>query len=454
MTVYFKKIFSKLARFASGEPRPDTPSPQLQEIEELKGSLQRRIQDNEVMAAISQALGETYDLERIFQLIVDSARKVIPGVERAVIHLLEEENQVLRSVAISGFESEGAASASLRRGEGVAGQVIDEGSTINVGDIHRDPRYIRLGKTTPMRSLLVAPVQTRHHRLGTLSLQSDKPNAFSTDDERLVTTLGVQAALAIENASLFTTAEETLKREQAARAHLVQSEKLAAVGRLTASVAHELNNPLQAMQAALFLIQRDPGLSEQSVRDVGVVLDEMERMAKLISMLRETYRPAAINEYVPDSINSLVAEVRTLIDTHLRQNRVDFQFHPDPQIPPILMIRDQIKQVLLNLSLNAVEGMASGGRLVITSQLDPGSRGVWLIVSDDGVGIEPADLPNIFDPFYTTKEKGTGLGLAISYDIIRRHGGQVTVESEVGRGATFRIWLPADSTLSVYQEGS
>jgi signal transduction histidine kinase len=299
-----------------------------------------------------------------------------------------------------------------------------------------------------LRSLLVAPVKTSEKILGTLSVQSETPGVFTPDDERLLTTLGVQAALAIEKAKLYSELEESLRQEKAARARLVQSEKLAALGRIVASVAHELNNPLQAMQNALYLVQLEEDLSQQAREDLKTVLSEVNRMADLIARLREIYRPTASEEFQDESVDMLVEEVHKLLSTHLRHNRVNFEFHPDDDLPLIPIIRDQIKQVILNISLNAIEAMQEGGELRIRTWRHPQKGGVVLTISDTGPSISSKILPYIFDPFMTTKEGGTGLGLAISYDIIQRHHGTIDVQSESGYGTTFTVWLPGEQRFS------
>lgn len=579
-------------------------------------NIQRHLQESQAMAAISRALNETLDLGRVLQLIVNSARQIMPNVVQAVIHLLDEERQALRPAAVAGLRAElGEPDLTMRPGEGIAGRVIAEGSLINVSDVQADPRYLPRGGATHLRSLMVASVQSGTRRLGAISVQSAAPRAFSSEDERLLATLGAQAALAIENARffeverrraeeaealqhvtqtlisrldlvemltavveaiatmancqyvsvfllekdrlvlhshrgysrsaagpysvqldegivgrvartglptlvpdvmkqdedyqardsvprgavqsaigvplihagrtlgvlliesradpparrlddgdlrwlanvgrqlsvaientrLYADLEEALQQEKATRARLVQSEKLAAMGRLVASVAHELNNPLQAIQNALYLVRQDSHLGTQAREDLQVALTEADRMAGLVGRLRESYRSTAVQEFRPESLDTVVEEVRRLIGTHLRHNNVTFEFDPDPALPAVAGIHDQLKQVFLNLCLNAVEAMPGGGRLTIEMRHQPEAGQVLVTVADTGIGIDPAALPNVFDPFYTTKAGGTGLGLAITYDIIQRHNGHVDVESQPGPegGTVFKVWLPA-----------
>ena len=238
--------------------------------------------------------------------------------------------------------------------------------------------------------------------------------------------------------------QAALQHEKSARTQLVQSEKLAALGRIVASVAHELNNPLQAIQNALYLVKMEELPNPQTHEDLEVALSEANRMAELIARLRETYRPTTREEFQPNSINALVIEVERLISTHLRHNNITMRFEPDPNLPAISIIRDQIKQVILNISLNAVESMRNGGTITVRTQNHPKDKMVSLSISDNGPGIRSDILPYVFDPFVTTKEGGTGLGLAITYDIVHRHNGHIEVESVPDQITTFRVWLPAE----------
>jgi len=213
------------------------------------------------------------------------------------------------------------------------------------------------------------------------------------------------------------------------------------MGRLLASVSHELNNPLQAIQNALFLLREEKGISEQGKQDLDIVLSESERMAALIARLRATYRPAQAEDFQPMQINDLIEDVYALIATHLRHNEISFEFYP-ADLPTIPGLADQIRQVLLNLLMNAVEAMTTGGRLTISTQNLKDSDEILLRVSDNGKGIDRVILPNIFDAFVTNKESGTGLGLTITYDIIAKHHGRIQAENNPLNGATFSVWLP------------
>jgi signal transduction histidine kinase len=280
--------------------------------------------------------------------------------------------------------------------------------------------------------------------LGHLAVLHDKRLSHDARSRSILKIFAARAGAELERQRAEAALRQSLRQEQAMRGQLVQAGKLAAMGRLVASVAHELNNPLQVIENALYLINqanRDT-FSDQSENNLALALAETERMAALISRLRETYRPAATEEFRPQLLNDLILEVQRLITTHLRHHHVHFVFEADPALPPIRAIRDQLKQVILNLFLNGAEAMPGGGCLVTRAGIWPDANEVWFSVTDSGVGIAPEDLANVFDPFFTTKPTGTGLGLAITYDIVQRHAGRIEVESQPGYGTTFTVWLP------------
>jgi signal transduction histidine kinase len=205
-----------------------------------------------------------------------------------------------------------------------------------------------------------------------------------------------------------------------------------------------LNNPLQAIQNALFLLRDETILSTQASQDLDIILSETERMAALIERLRSAYRPIRVTDFQPVGLNGLIEDVHTLITTHMRQKNIAFEFHPDPVLPIILGLSDQLRQVVLNLFLNAIEVMEPGGRLTVLTCGLPEQNEIQLIVKDTGPGIDREILPHIFEPFITSKYTGTGLGLTITHDIIQQHYGRIVAENSSEGGAVFKLWLPVD----------
>jgi len=259
---------------------------------------------------------------------------------------------------------------------------------------------------------------------------------------QLMVAVSDQLAVALQKANLYTKLQGALNQEKAMRSQLIQSERLALVGRLLASVSHELNNPIQAIQNALFLIKEEESFSEQGRQDLEIVLSETERMAALIDRLRSAYRPTQSQDYQDVQLNDTVEYVRVLTATYMRHSSIRFEFLPDPDLPPISGIPEQLRQVILNLFMNAIEAMQNGGQLTVRTERLPEQERVLLTFTDTGIGINPEIQPHIFEAFITDKDKGTGLGLTITYDILQQHQGEIQAENNPEGGATFKVWLP------------
>jgi len=247
---------------------------------------------------------------------------------------------------------------------------------------------------------------------------------------------------------LNTALEKALEHEHIMQKQLVQSEKFAAMGRMLASITHEINNPLQTIKNCLYLIQSDLPIESQGYEFLRMASSETERISNLVAQLREVYKPRQENLSNPLSLMDLLDDVHTLLSTHLQDKHVQWlQISTDKVDPAEWMINgipDQIKQVVINISMNAIDAMQpKGGQLKVELIRSPQYNcEVGLRFSDTGPGILPEDLSRMFEPFFTTKSKGLGLGLAISYDIIQRHHGHIVVDSQPGKGATFEVWLP------------
>src|SRR2546427_5808919 len=231
---------------------------------------------------------------------------------------------------------------------------------------------------------------------------------------------------------------------------LFDSEKLAATGRLAASIAHEINNPLEAVQNALYLLQQSVTAAAADRQYLEIASRETQRMSRILRQMLGFYRQAEAMSSI--DVNALVEEAEGLVVKRLRERGVQIANQFDPVIPRIRASADQLKQVLLNLLLNAADSMPKGGTITVATQTGAGTEtevfgrdAVQIQVRDTGQGIPDDVLAQIFEPFFSTKPgKGTGLGLWVSQGIVQSHGGTMRVGSRVGRGTTFTITLPVD----------
>ena len=332
----------------------------------------------------------------------------------------------------------------LSAGEGIVGFTAETDKPFFTNDVDSSISFVRSPFLPETKSQLAVPIKIGREFLGLIDVQQDATAILTEHDLQLVSSVADQLAVALQKAALYADLQDALFQEKAMRSQLVHNEKLSVSGRLLASVSHEMNNPIQAIQNALFLLKEERGISYQGRQDLEIVLSETERMATLLERLRTTYQPASREDFKLVQLNAIIEDVCALICTHLRHNQISFEFDADPALPMIRGLEDQLKQVVLNLFLNAVDAMPGGGHIKITTEYQLESNEVLLIVSDSGPGIEESIFSNIFDAFVTNKERGTGLGLTISHEIIQKHRGRVLAENNPEKGATFRIWLPAD----------
>jgi two-component system NtrC family sensor kinase len=244
------------------------------------------------------------------------------------------------------------------------------------------------------------------------------------------------------------------KTEELARAYhrLVQSEKMASLGKLAAVVAHEINNPLAGILTYSKLVSRmvEKGLNggqrrNEARQHLEVIEGESRRCGAIVKNLLTFARQAPLNPQKND-LNRVVERCILLVGHQCELQSVDIETSLDHDMPPIYCDAGQIQQVVLALMMNAVEAMPHGGRLRVGTAYDPGKREASLTVTDEGAGIPENVLPHIFEPFFTTKEegKGVGLGLAVAFGIVQQHGGNIEVVSTQQKGTTFRVTLPEE----------
>ncbi|HEU5314546.1 MAG TPA: ATP-binding protein, partial [Chloroflexota bacterium] len=233
---------------------------------------------------------------------------------------------------------------------------------------------------------------------------------------------------------------------------LFDSEKLAAQGRMAAQIAHEINNPLEALKNALYLVVNNVPDSDPNYRFLQIAFKETGRVSRILQHMLDFYRPQAAMALA--DINGLIDEAEALVANSLRQKGVRVENSLEPSLPPVMCSSDQIKQVILNMLINASHEtvMPNGGIIYVSTHVshdaDPEflrSGAVHIQIRDTGKGIEEENMPHIFEPFFSTKqEKGTGLGLWVSNGIVRSHGGDIKVRSRPGKGTTFTITLPIE----------
>jgi len=251
--------------------------------------------------------------------------------------------------------------------------------------------------------------------------------------------LARQAVVAMENARLYADLRNYVRRVEDSQEALLRAEKMAAAGRLTASIAHEVNNPLQSVQNCLHLAGREDLPREKRQEYFDLARNELERLMKTMQRMLDFYRPGAVKVEQVDVLD-LLHHVLSLTSQQLGQRHIQVTTDLPKTLPAIYAVSGQIQQIFFNLILNSLDAMPGGGDMKISAR--ERDHGIEMIFQDNGPGIPEDKRNNIFEPFYSTKEGGTGLGLTVSYNIVTAHGGTLDLVDGEEPGACFRLFLP------------
>lgn len=341
---------------------------------------------------------------------------------------------------------------------GITGHVFETGESIVVNDVLQDSRY-RSIKGWQAGSEMCVAIREGEKILGIIDVESSSKNAFTHNDFIALESLAGILASVITSADQYQRLQVTINQlrsmqvelrarmeaQRSAENRLVQAAKLAAVGEMAAGIAHELNNPLTSVTGFAELALDSLPEDSQTRQDLDIVMREASRARDVVRRLLDFARQSE-SARVRASLNEVIEDVIALSKHLIHTSGVELKLELEKNLPWIMVDANQMKQVLLNLVHNALQAMPDGGSMTIFSQsASRGSRD-WVVVSvcDTGVGIPQTELARIFEPFYTTKggQGGTGLGLSVTYGIITDHGGQIEVESEIGVGSKFTVWLP------------
>jgi len=511
----------------------------------LQREMAQRLRETNALIEVGQSITSILDMDDLLAHIVDEALKAVPSACKGAIHLLEGEILVPKAISEvapdrrdsyqmrvrGGIKGVGGTaflgmpnpSGHLQVGEGILGCVALGNTPLYVPDVRTEPRFIDTGNSKTS-ALLVAPLLIHDKPIGTLSIESQQRDGFTPEHQRLLVTLANQAAIAIRNAQMTerlrvsrdhlsrrtaeleeiratledrvqqrtrelrqvnASLEEKIKELRKARQQLVQSEKMASLGVLSAGIAHEINNPIGFIQSNL-------GMLQTSVADLLNIIGEYHRFRQLVGQLgilkAQTDAMQALEQrldmdFLTEDLPQLIADaregtqrVKTIVQDlkefsrtsddspqpfdinremeialRIAHNEIKYVAEVEKlygDVPLVKGVAPQLNQVLVNLLVNAAQaigqkGAETQGKIRVRTFAHNGTVNVE--IADTGVGIAQENLTRIFDPFFTTKKvgQGTGLGLSISYSIVQRMGGAITVRSRPGQGTMFCVALPA-----------
>jgi signal transduction histidine kinase len=435
---------------APGMNLPAMPRLRIRELERIgqnaramAETIKVRQEELEVLFALDRALAQGNRVEDIVRLAVEHVLPLL-GFAAAAAFLLDPRGKTLRLIHARELPpAVEAGIATIPVGAGAAGRAVSERRALVVpvqaypGELI--PRGAVAIREAGFQSIASTPMVAHGVAFGALSLLSRQPVPSTDSMLALLTSVGTQLGLAVSHA---------VDRER-----VIVHERLAALGRLAAGVAHELRNPMMVVSGRMHLLRTQLEATgslqrERALSHLSRLGDAVERMHRIVEGL-STYGkpPKAEPQWL--EVGPLLAAIHELVAYAARKAGVTVAAEVGPDLPPVRADRSQLMQILLNLATNAIEAMGeAGGQLVLRARVDDdhrenAARSVIVEVSDTGPGIPPDALETIWEPFYTTKPEGTGLGLSIVRSLVAEQpGAGITVHSEPGQGTTFRLTMP------------
>ena len=407
-----------------------------------------------ILNAVSKIISNNLNLDEILSSIIENILDT-PEVESVSIYLLNDGGKILNLAAHKGLSANFINKPLMKNrkpGNGLLGQVLLDGEPKVINNTLQsiDPD-VDLLVEEGFQSTVYIPMTTKGASIGVMCVSALNPNTFSSEFVEFLTVIGNHIGVAVDNANMHKNIKKAFQDLKEVQEQIVWTEKLASLGKLAATIAHEINNPLAGVLNYIRLIIKQlsrNNFSHEKLEDISRYLKIMEsETARCGDIVKDLLAFARRTKIIMESnnIEDIINKTLNLISHELEMKELQLIKRIASNLPRVKCDFKQIQQVLLNLMYNASEAMPNGGTLTITANRAKGAQALLEVaISDTGCGISEKDMEHIFEPFFTTKEegKGVGLGLSVVYGIIARHNGTIAVESEPGKGSTFKVRLP------------
>lgn len=388
-----------------------------------------------VLHRVDRFMATLPDLNQLLEEILKESQ-AITDAQASSLALVDEKTQDLFFEIALGEKADAAKEIRIKKGEGIAGQVALSGSSKRIDDVCREKSFAsRVDQKTGFKtkSILAVPLLRHGRPMGVIEVLNKKNNRpFSSEDQEILEILAHQAAIAIENARLI---QENIAKE-----------RLASLGQGIAGAAHCIKNIINLVKVSStaidFAIQKESlDLVKHSWPAIHKGCDQITEM--VMDML--TYAKPRTPAYGQTDLNQLLLDIIKMVSSRLEEKTIRVSHDLDPGIGPVVIGRQEIQRCILNLFSNAADALDTGGRISLKTEPMINSEAVQIVFTDNGPGIPDDRLGRIFDVFFSSKgSNGTGLGLSITKKIIDEHGGDISVQSIVGKGTTFTIRLPVN----------
>ena len=388
-----------------------------------------------VFRDVSTVVHSSTDVDEVLELVVWKSSEMLDA-KGAILRILNLETHQLELGAAYGL-GERYISKGVVSKEKIITDLCKKNKVIIIEDILTDPRvqYPQEAWEEGIRMILDLPLTLKADVVGIIRMYFAKQRKFSEEELDFVIAITEQCACAIDKARLIET-------QQALYDHLaLQTEKLSALGRMAAGIAHEINNPLGGILLySTNLFKKVP--KEGPLKEgLEIIINETMRCKTIIQDLLEFSREKE-PEKTSANISHIIEKTLSMLENEFRLRHIRVETNLSGKTPDVLVDANQMHQVFINLLLNAAEATQDNGVINVRSQIEPANRRIRIEIADNGCGIPPEHISKVFEPFFTTKAKGTGLGLAVTYRIVRNHQGEIQVSSQPGKGTLFTIEIP------------
>jgi two-component system, NtrC family, sensor kinase len=389
----------------------------------------------DVLRAISASIDAQHQVKPVLDTVVEKASEFLKA-KGTMIRVFNYQKGQLELMAAYGLSKQ-----YLSKGPVVSENIIIDTCRLNrliiIQNVLQDPRiqYPQEAWREGIRMMLDAPLKYDNDILGILRFFFSETRDFSKEEFNFILLIAERTAAVIHRA-------QVLERQQSQYDQLaLQTEKLSALGRLAAGIAHEINNPLAGILLFSSNMLKKAPAEGPFKEGLEIIIQETIRCKTIIQELLEFSRESEPKK-IPSDINQVIEKGVAILENEFLLHHIRLEKKLADALPKILLDGNQIEQILVNLLLNSIQAVKERGTITIRTGLSPNHKFVTVEVSDTGCGIIPEHLSKIFDPFFSTKPKGTGLGLAVTYGIIQKHGGRIKVESQPDLGTRMFLDFP------------
>jgi len=388
-----------------------------------------------VIREVRTSLHAGTQMTDVLNLVARKATEVL-SAKGALVRVLDVETHELKFRAAFGMDEQYLSKGPATNQEHIV-ELCKQNEIVIIKDILTDPRLQcpQEAWQQGVRMVIDAPLIVKRPLVGILRLHFSEIRILGQVEMNFMISIAEQCASAIDKAQLIET--QRYQYDQLA----LQTEKLSALGRMAAAIAHEINNPLAGILLYSSRLEKKVSPDGPVKEGLQIITDEAKRCRGIIENLLEFSRHDEPRK-APANVNDVVEQALAIMDNEFRLRHIRLSKHLAGNLPEVFLDTNQMEQVFINLLINAAEAIEDDGTIDIISHMEPDGERLVVEICDTGCGISEDVMANIFEPFFSTKTKGTGLGLSVSYGIVKNHRGIVEVSSQLGRGTRFTVVLP------------